>query len=100
MGNRQVVEHFKRAMEADDFDTQHALIHEDYVLDLPQSGERIRGRANRRAMIEQYPGRAETDMKPSVGRIIGRDDQFVTSPFPAWNIIHLAGSGDDFQTTG
>ena len=100
MGNRQVVERFGRALETDDFDTQDALIHDDYILDLPQSGERIRGRANRRAMIEQYPGRVETGMKPSVGRIIGMNDKFITSPFPAWNVIHLAGSGDDFQTTG
>jgi hypothetical protein len=100
MGNREVVERFGQAMADDDFDTMDALIHDDYVLDYPQSGERIRGRANRRAIVEQYPGRVETGMKPSVGRIIGRDDQFVTSPFPAWNIIHLAGSGDAFQTTG
>jgi ketosteroid isomerase-like protein len=100
MGNRQVVERFARAMEGDDFDTQDALIHDDYVLDLPQSGERIRGRANRRAMIEHYPGRAEEGIRPSVDRVIGTDDRFVTSPFPTWNVIHLAGSGDEIQATG
>ena len=100
MGNRQVVERFARALEADDFDTQDALIHDDYILDLPQSGERIRGRTNRRAMIDHYPGRVEAGMRPSVGRIIGVDDRFVTPPFPAWNVMHLAGSGDDLQVTG
>ena len=99
MGNRQVVERFMRAIADDDFDTMDTLIHDDYVQDYPQSGERIRGRANHRAVIENYPGRVETGMKPSIGRIVGMDDSFVTSPFPAWNIIHLAGSGDDFQAT-
>jgi ketosteroid isomerase-like protein len=100
MGNRAVVQRFLRAVSEDDFDTQDSLLHDDYVLDYPQSGERIRGRANRRALIEGFPGRVETGMRPSVSRIIGMDDQFVTAPFPAWNIIHLAGSGDDHQATG
>jgi ketosteroid isomerase-like protein len=100
VGNRQVVERFPRAVQEDDFDTQDALLHDDYVLDYPQSGERIRGRANRRSLIEQYPGRVETQMRPSVDRIVGVDDQFVTPPSPAWNVIHLSGSGDDFQVTG
>jgi len=55
MGNRHAVERFSRAMSEDDFDTQDALVHDDYILDYPQSGERIRGRANLRALIEQYP---------------------------------------------
>jgi len=100
MGNRQVVERFMRAVSEDDFDTQDALIHEDYILDYPQSGERTRGRANRRAQVEHYPGRQEAGMKPSVDRIIGVDDRFIRQPFPAWNLIYLAGSGDDFQATG
>lgn len=100
MGNRQVVERFARAVSEDDFDTQDALIDEDYLLDYPQSGERFRGRANRRAMFEAYPGRVESGIRPSVNRIIGTDDQFVRQPFPAWNLIHLSGSGDDFQVTG
>ena len=31
-----------RAMSEDDCDTQDALLHDVYVLDYPQSGERIR----------------------------------------------------------
>jgi hypothetical protein len=100
VGNRQVVERFMRAVADDDFDTQDALIHDDYIQDYPQSGERIRGRANHRAVIENYPGRVETGMKPSIDRIVGMDDKFIMSPFPAWNMIHLVGSGDDYHATG
>jgi SnoaL-like protein len=100
MANRQIIERFVRAMSEDDFDTQDSLIHDDYVLDYPQSGERIRGRANRRAVLEHYPGRAESGIRPSVDRIIGMDDKFVREAYPAWNVIHLVGSGDDYQLTG
>ncbi len=99
MGNRQVVERYAEAMSADDFDGQDALIHDEYLLEYPQSGERIRGRANRRAIVEHYPGKPAP---PSLGRIIGEDDQFVSgASFPlAFSVVHLVGSGDDFQVTG
>jgi hypothetical protein len=34
---------------------EYALRHEDYVMEMPQSGERIRGRDNMRAFQEAYP---------------------------------------------
>ena len=100
MSNRGVAEAFARANAEDDLDALDALIHDDYVLDFPQSGERIRGRANRRAMLENYPSRNAAEMRPSIDRVIGMDDRFITAPFPSWNMIHLSGSGDDFQVTG
>jgi len=101
VGNLQVVERFAKALSEEDFDTQDALIHDDYVLTYPQSGERIRGRANRRATIEGYPSRAEAGMPTSVGRIIGTNDDFVPRVVgPGWGVVHLAGSGDEFQMAG
>jgi ketosteroid isomerase-like protein len=97
MGNRQVVERYARALAEDDFDTQDALIHDDYEARWPQSGEVIRGRVNRRAILENYPG-ASSGLGPTTTRIVGRDDEFVTGP--SWNIIHLAGSGDELTVTG
>ena len=97
MGNRQVIERYSAALAANDFDAQDELVHDDYVARWPQSGEVIRGRANRRAILENYPGG-----NPGVGvittRIVGRDDEFVTGP--SWNIIHLVGSGDEFTING
>jgi ketosteroid isomerase-like protein len=101
VGNRQVVQSYAQALSADDFDTQDSLIHDDYVLDYPQSGERIRGRPNRRAIVENYPNRIEAGTTPSMGRIIGMDDEFIPrATGPSWGVLHLAGSGDDFQMTG
>ena len=34
------------ASDANDFDTEHRIYHEDAVLEYPQSGERTRGRRN------------------------------------------------------
>jgi ketosteroid isomerase-like protein len=80
MSNRQVVERFLEAMAADDLDTQDALIHDDYVVRNPQSGEVIRGRANRRAIFENYPGSEGGG--------------------PSWELSLLVGSGDEFTATG
>jgi hypothetical protein len=101
LGNRQVVERYAKAHETDDFDGQDACLHDDYVLIYPQSGEQIRGAANRRAIVEGYPGKEMSGTRPIVGRVIGTDDQFVTAPsWPGYSVIHLAGSGDEFQATG
>ena len=100
MSNRGVVEAYLKAVAEDDLDAQDALVADDYVLDYPQSGERFRGRANRRANIENYPSRVEAGIRPSVERIIGADDAFIAGPAPSFNMIHLSGSGDDFQATG
>jgi ketosteroid isomerase-like protein len=100
MSNRGVVEAYCKANAEDDLDAQDALLDDDYVLDYPQSGERFRGRANRRAMVENYPQRVEADIRPTFDRIVGTDDKFITAPGPSYNMTHLSGSGDDFQATG
>jgi hypothetical protein len=38
-----------------DPEEEYAARHEDYVLEMPQSGERIRGRENMRAFQDAYP---------------------------------------------
>ena len=42
-----------RKMSAEE---EYKLRHEDYVMEMPLSGERIRGREKMRAMQEAYPG--------------------------------------------
>jgi ketosteroid isomerase-like protein len=100
MGNRAVVERYTAAIESDDFDGQDALVHDDYQLTFPQSGETFRGRANRRFVYEQYPGREGSGRQPSVSTISGSDDQFIPRPSVFWSVVHLAGSGDEFTVTG
>ncbi len=53
--NRDVVKRFWAAMGANDFRAAGDCLHDDYVLDWPQSGERIRGRENFVAVNANYP---------------------------------------------
>jgi SnoaL-like domain len=101
VSNRRIVESYASAMAQDDFDAQDAFIHDDYELLYPQSGERFRGKTNRRAILENYPAREATSTRPSVGRIVGMDDQWLNRPsWPGSSLVHLIGSGDEFQVVG
>jgi hypothetical protein len=62
------------ASDANDFETEHLIYHEDAVLDYPQSGERTRGRRN----IEGQRASQPSKKRFTVRRIIGRDDLWVT----------------------
>ncbi|MBA2633410.1 MAG: nuclear transport factor 2 family protein, partial [Chloroflexi bacterium] len=93
-------ERYMHAVSVDDFDTQDVLIHDDYLLLYPQSGERIRGRENRRALVEGYPGRQEGRLRPTIDHITGTDDEWITkASWPAWSVVHLVGSADEFSVT-
>jgi hypothetical protein len=39
-----------------DLDAMEELLHEDFVEEFPQSGERVRGKQNWRSVTENYPG--------------------------------------------
>lgn len=52
---RALLEAFWAAIGQNDMRAAGALLHDDYVLDWPQSGERVVGRANFVALNEAYP---------------------------------------------
>lgn len=92
LNTREVVERYRRAMEATDLDGVVATLHEDYVEDYPQSGERIRGAANLRALMANYPGGEPRTSK--VEQIIGAEDSWVMSP--SYIPMRVDGSGDQY----
>jgi ketosteroid isomerase-like protein len=53
--SEQVIERFWQTMDTNDFPAVGRLLHGDFLLEWPQSGERIRGRENFVAMNERYP---------------------------------------------
>lgn len=57
---RSVAEGLWKAIEAGAWDTASALIHEDFVQEWPQSGERIVGRQNALAINRNFPGGVPT----------------------------------------
>src|SRR6185369_470411 len=89
--NREIVEEFVRAIEAKDIDAQCALLADDFVDEMPQSGERTRGRENYRGIFENYPGGIGTTT-PEGRRIIGSEDRWIITP--AFNSLRIEGSGD------
>ena len=62
------------ASDANDFETEHLIYHEDAVLDYPQSGERTRGRRNIQAQRSSQPSKKRF----TVRRIVGCGDLWVT----------------------
>lgn len=53
--NKRIVERFWAAINANDFRTASEFLHDEFVLEWPQSGECICGRANFIAVNENYP---------------------------------------------
>ncbi len=53
--SKQIVERYWEVMNSNNFRAAAELFHEDYLLEWPQSGERIRGRENFAAVNENYP---------------------------------------------
>ena len=62
------------ASNANDFETEHLIYHEDAVLDYPQSGERTRGRGNIQGQRANQPNKKRF----TVRRIVGSVDLWVT----------------------
>ena len=63
-------------MQTNDFKAAGEFLHDDYVLEWPQSGERIRGRANFVAINQNYPAHGRWQFK--VHRIIAEGDEVVS----------------------
>lgn len=72
----ELTEKFWELMATNDFRSVGSILSDDYVLEWPQSGERIRGRDNYAAMNEQYPAHGRWHF--SVNRIVGDDNEAVS----------------------
>jgi limonene-1,2-epoxide hydrolase len=71
--SKQIVEGFWAAMQTNDFKAAGEFLDDDYVLEWPQSGERIRGRANFVAVNENYPAHGRWEF--TIHRIIADGDE-------------------------
>src|SRR5580698_9538788 len=77
------------ASDANDFETEHLIYHEDAVLDYPQSGERTRGRRNIQGQRASQP----SNKRFSVRRIIGSGDLWVTEFVLTYGGMRWIGNG-------
>jgi hypothetical protein len=93
--NEEIVGTYLKAMADNDPAAMAALRDPGFTVDYPQSGERIRGHANERAIADAYPGGLpEIDPK----RVVGSEDQWVVTP--SFTYQRIAGSGDTWWAEG
>jgi hypothetical protein len=73
MEEREVREMFTRLFSDMSPGEEYELRDADYVMEMPQSGERIRGRENMRSMQQGYPGPPSIELR----RVVGSGDVWV-----------------------
>ena len=78
-GAVHIVERFWDLMGSNDFYSVGELLSEAFVLDWPQSGERIRGREAFAAMNAEYPAHGPWSF--AVNRIVGGEEAAVSDVF-------------------
>ncbi|HEU5238035.1 MAG TPA: nuclear transport factor 2 family protein [Pyrinomonadaceae bacterium] len=71
-----LVQRFWELMMTNDFRSVGSILADEFMLDYPQSNERIRGRDNFAALNEQYP--AHGRWRFVINRIVGNDSEAVS----------------------
>ena len=72
----ELAEKFWELMATNDFRSAGSVLADDFVLEWPQSNERIRGRDNFAAMNEEYPAQGRWQF--TINRIVGADNEAVS----------------------
>ena len=83
---KEIVESFWKAMQTNDFTSAGEFLHDDYRLDWPQSGERVRGRENFIAINEAYPAHGRWEFK--VNCLLAEDNEVVSDVGVTDGVIH------------
>ena len=76
MSAEETVKTFWSLMQTNDFRSVGEVLSNDFILEWPQSKERIRGRDNFAAMNEQYPANGRWEFQ--INRIIAVDNEAVS----------------------
>ena len=87
--NEEIVREYARASAELDLPTLERLRHPDWMVDWPQSGERVRDSASFAEIVGRYPGGRPAT---TVHRIVGAEDRWVMT---AGNtVLRVAGTGN------
>ena len=89
--HRALFERVSRAINDRNFAALSNLFTDDYLLDYPQSGERIRGLANFRATLENYPSGVPRDGIDKSTMRVESDERWVVTPM--FTVVRVEGSG-------
>ena len=93
--NEEIVRRYWKAHAAHDHKTVSELRHPEWTADWPQSRERVRGDANDRAIMDNYPG-GEPHLDTT--HIVGAEDRWVVTP--AYTVQRVVGNGDMWWGAG
>ena len=93
--NEDIVRAYLAAHQAHDYDAVDRYRAADWTIEWPQSGERVRGAVNDRAIMDNWPGGLpEAD---SI-RVVGSEDRWVMTP--AFTFQRVVGNGDSWWADG
>jgi ketosteroid isomerase-like protein len=81
-----LVEKYWQLMMTNDFRSVGSVLSDDFVLDWPQSNERIRGRDNYATMNEEYPAHGRWQF--TVNTIVGNDSAAVSDVLVTDGVQH------------
>ena len=76
MNPKQLLEQFWQTMQSNDFYAVAQLLHDDFILEWAQSGERIRGRDNFAKLNTAYPTQGTWHF--TINSIVADGDEVVT----------------------
>jgi hypothetical protein len=71
-----------------DYAAAMELLHPDFIEDWPQSGERIVGRSNLRAILENYPGGLSLEASPAYH---GQNETWAITP--GYTVVRVTDAG-------
>jgi ketosteroid isomerase-like protein len=94
---REILEGAFDAINRLDVARMREFLTDDYIEEYPQSGERVVGLDNLRAIVENYPGGLRAGRMVGRRYFVGDDEQYVMGP--SMTVVHLAGSGDTAAAT-
>ena len=86
---RELLGRLYDAFNRRDYAEAMTYLHPDFVEDWPQSGERIEGAANLRAILENYPGGVSLDAAPEYH---GREEEWAITP--GYTVVRMTEVGD------
>jgi ketosteroid isomerase-like protein len=90
--HRVKIDQFFDCFNRRDHDGMGKVVAEDFIQEWPQSGERIRGFANVRAVLANYPGLPDVDVQ----RVRGSEDRWLLTP--SFTLLRVTGTGDQYTT--
>jgi ketosteroid isomerase-like protein len=86
--NERLMARFVEIIGSNDLDALGEVLHEDFVQEIPQSGEVVRGIDNYKAILAHYPGQAETPIEGTRVRAVEKEPHYVMTPTFSVERVH------------